>query len=146
MKFLSMAVALIAFTPALTPLGAASAEPRASRGELLYRGRIVLKARMANSVDDLAPVATRCSNCHGPDARGVAEAGVNGSSIRGASLTRSQSRRGGPASAYTAATFRDALRSGHDPAGVLLARAMPRYAIPDSDCAALWEYLLSLGL
>ena len=116
-----------------------------SKGELLYRGRAPLKARMAGSEDDLAPIAARCSNCHGPAGRGLAEAGVKAVDVRGATLTKLEPRRGGPPVAYTLESFRTALRAGHDPAGVILARAMPRYEISDSDSAALWQFLLALN-
>ena len=113
-------------------------------GESIYRGSKSIKGRMAGSEDYLAPAATRCANCHGANGRGVAEAGVSGADIRGATLRNSTPRRGGPPAAYTLESFRTALRSGHDPAGVVLARAMPRYEISASDSAALWGFLLTL--
>lgn len=114
------------------------------QGELLYKGKLPLVARLAASEDDLAPAAARCVNCHGPDGRGVTEAEVKSTGIGGVALTRPVSRRGGPPSAYTLSSFRTALRQGHDPAHVVLARAMPRYDISDADSEALWAYLLTL--
>lgn len=114
------------------------------RGAQLYRGQPPLQARMAASEDDLAPAAARCVNCHGADARGITEGGIAGSDIRGAILSRRVARRGGPPVAYTRQSFRTALRSGHDPASVVLSRAMPRYTLSDRDADALWAFLLSL--
>ena len=135
-----MKLALLAFTL----LGLTAGDPP-SRGEALFLGRASVSARLAGSEDELAPAATVCSNCHGPDGAGVAEAGAYGSDIRGSTLTRRKSRRGGPPSAYTLESFRLALRSGHDPAHVVLVRAMPRYTISDADTSALWAYLMTLG-
>ena len=133
MKFALLAVALLTLKAGETTLG-----------ESIYRGGKSIKARMAGSEDNLAPAATRCANCHGANGRGVAEAGVSGADIRGATLKNREPRRGGPPAAYTLESFRAALRSGHDPAGVVLARAMPRYEISGSDSAALWGFLLTL--
>ncbi len=120
----------------------ASGEDR-SRGAMLYRGEVALTARLAGSDDDLAPAAIRCINCHGRDGRGVKEAGVNGEDIRVLVLTRRTGRRGGPPSSYTPAAFCSTLRGGADPAGVVLDRGMPRYAISNADCRALWRFLAS---
>ena len=137
MKFVDITFALTTLTVA--------AQPPPERGELLFYGRVPLTAKLAGSEDNLSPAATRCSNCHGSDARGTAEGDVKGSDIRGPALTLRQSRRGGPPSSYNLETFRLALRAGHDPAHVVLARAMPRYTISAADSAAIWTYLLSLG-
>ena len=122
-----------------------TAQPPPERGELLFHGGVRLTAKLAGSEDDLSPAATRCSNCHGSDARGIAEGDAKGSNIRGPALTSRQSRRGGPPSSYNLESFRLALRAGHDPAHVVLVRAMPRYTISAADSAAIWTYLLSLG-
>lgn len=123
---------------------AAFAADKPTRGEQLYRGQIPLAAKLEASEDELAPAATRCMNCHGPDGHGIAEAGAKGTNITGAALITRQPRRNGPATAYSLATFRIALRNGHDPANIILARAMPRYTISDVDTLALWQFLLKL--
>jgi hypothetical protein len=50
-------------------------------------------------------------------------------------------RRGGPPSAYDLPTFCKLLRTGIDPAYVLIDRIMPTYQVSEADCAALWEYV-----
>lgn len=110
-------------------------------GEKLYLGRAELHATLGTGKDELSPEAATCANCHGHDGRGVAESGVRGSDIRYSSLTKTIGRRGGPPSRYTAATFCDVLRLGHDAAGVVLSRAMPRYRVSSTECGALWAYL-----
>ena len=50
-------------------------------------------------------------------------------------------RRGGPPSRYDAAGLCTLLRSGVDPAHVIILRTMPRYDINDADCQSLWLHL-----
>lgn len=118
------------------------ADPRL--GEKIYLGAVPLSARIAGSSDELSPAAAKCVNCHGSDARGVTEGELRGSDIRTQVLQTAARRRGGPPSRYDRLTFCAALRSGHDPAGVVLARGMPRYRIPTIACTALWNYLEAL--
>lgn len=59
----------------------------------------------------------------------------------GASCAKPGRARGGPPVAYEAATFCRTLRTGVDPAHVVLPRAMPRFEVDDVQCAALWDYL-----
>ncbi len=56
-------------------------------------------------------------------------------------LARPQARRGGPPTRYDAASFCSVLRTGIDPASVVLAQQMPRYDLADQDCADLWAWL-----
>ena len=56
-------------------------------------------------------------------------------------LTERVARRGGPPSRFDERSFCRLLRTGEDPAGVILPRAMPRYEIDDADCLRLWRYL-----
>jgi hypothetical protein len=56
-------------------------------------------------------------------------------------LTRLLARRGGPPSRFDAAAFCRLLRTGEDPAGVLLPKAMPRYELDDAQCGQLWRFL-----
>ena len=53
-------------------------------------------------------------------------------------------RRNGPPSRFDEASFCRLLRTGVDPADIVVPRAMPRYAIDDTDCRALWAYLSRL--
>ncbi len=103
-------------------------------GEALYRGERPLEARLYRDADPLPAHASRCSNCHeGREAVGPALSAVT--------LTSLLPRRGGPASRFDEAALCRLLRDGVDPAQVLLAKTMPRYAIDDADCHALWTWL-----
>jgi hypothetical protein len=51
-------------------------------------------------------------------------------------------RRGGPPSAFDRDTFCRLLRTGVDPAWVVVDVSMPRYALSDEQCHALWTHLL----
>jgi hypothetical protein len=56
-------------------------------------------------------------------------------------LTERARRRGGPPSSYDLPTFCAVLRTGIDPAHVVIRRVMPRYDIASADCTAIWTYL-----
>ena len=105
------------------------------RGHTLYREG-VLRARLAGDDSALPGLATRCSNCHEPNAQGAFAPVLNA-----ATLTQAQARRGGPPSHYDEASLCKLLREGIDPAWVQIPRVMPRYEIDDQDCKALWRYL-----
>ena len=64
-----------------------------------------------------------------------------GPTLSAATLTGLLPRRGGPASRFDEAALCRLLREGIDPAHVLLPKTMPRYAIDDADCRALWTWL-----
>lgn len=110
-------------------------------GEKLYSGEIELHATLGTGRDEISADAAKCVNCHGKDGKGIAESGIRGSDIRRSVLTKVTGRRGGPPVPYSEATFCDALRLGHDAAGVVLSRAMPRYRVSSAECRALWNYL-----
>lgn len=73
----------------------------------------------------------------------AADAGASpfGPALNAKLLTRSIGRRGGPPSQYDEAAFCKVLRSGIDPADIVITRAMPRYTLDDKQCSALWHYL-----
>lgn len=105
-----------------------------SDGAELFDGRRPLVARIAGHDEALPPLASRCANCHtGPQAVG--------GELTGATLASERARRGGPPSRYDAARLCRVLREGIDPAHVVVAKEMPRYAIADGACAALWAHL-----
>lgn len=126
------------------------AEPDgADRGRTIYLGESALVARIAGQDFALPANASRCANCHSPAARPSAigasavpaDAQRIGPVLTPEWLTQPQRRRGGPASRYDSAALCKLLRSGVDPAHVIILRTMPRYDISDTDCAALWRYL-----
>lgn len=115
----------------------------AGRGAALWRGEQPLVGRIVGHASALPSTASRCINCHaGAIGSPLGEAGaaprLTAEYLRGA-----VSRRGGPPSRFDEAGFCTLLRTGLDPAAVLLPRHMPRYEVGDADCTALWRYLVS---
>jgi hypothetical protein len=134
-------------------LGAASlpSQRARARGEALFSGRPGLLGTIAGHDLALPAEASRCSNCHAVRARAPAaspapEPGVlpdqtAGPDLGRARLLAARSRRNGPASSFDLDSFCRLLRSGVDPASVMISRVMPRYSIGEAECKALWLYL-----
>lgn len=122
------------------PVPAASAHADYVRGEALFSGALALQGRIYTHVADMPPMVVRCSNCH---------AVADGPDVQRSSAPRlthdlllvPRVRRGGPPSHYDRDGFCTLLRRGVDPAFVMISVAMPRYAIDDANCVALWRYL-----
>jgi hypothetical protein len=82
-----------------------------------------------------------CGHCHaagdGPDvARSLAPR------LTRELLLAPRARRGGPVTIYNAARFCTLLRKGVDPGYVMLSLEMPIYSLDDSDCRALWQFVM----
>jgi hypothetical protein len=121
-----------------------SVPPSVSRGARLFDGTEPLAGTLAGHSAPLPAVATRCSQCHaGPGGPGgpAATGSLFAPALDRGALREARPRRGGPPVAYEAATFCRTLRTGIDPAHVVLPRAMPRFELDDVQCAALWDYL-----
>jgi len=133
-------LALAAFTE--SPAGAAD-EASAKRGRQLFLGEAALSARIVGQDFALPPHASRCVNCHGSSAVavGASSALLAAPTLSAATLAQAMRRRGGPPSRYDAVALCRLLRSGVDPAHVLIERTMPRYDISDTDCRSLWQHL-----
>jgi hypothetical protein len=84
----------------------------------------------------LPDVAWKCSNCHEVNAGNRYARPLDRSS-----LTTPQLRRGGPPSRYDAQSLCALLRTGIDPAQIMIDTTMPRYALSDAQCMQLWQYL-----
>jgi hypothetical protein len=127
-------------------LAGVAAGSDASRGRDLFDGRIVLPARVHGQDFALPAQASRCAGCHAvPAAVTPAASGAATSAappLTAATLSTPARRRGGPPSRYDATSLCTLLRSGVDPAHVMIQRTMPRYEISDTDCQALWLHLL----
>lgn len=127
----------------------------AGRGQAMFSGDAPLSAHLHGHDAALPVLATRCINCHGGiDDGGAAAraAGNTGLRLTGKTaaskldhdaLTTARVRRGGPATRYDAKSLCTLLRSGVDPAGVMIPDAMPRYEASDAQCSALWAYFFS---
>ena len=112
-------------------------------GRRLFAGEVVLQARLAGHTDSLPGVAIRCSNCHSSGASKRPGTSGYAPPLTARSLIEPRARRGGPPSQFDAVALCKVLRSGIDPAGVMVDTAMPRYEISNSQCASLWAYLTS---
>lgn len=127
--------------------GAQASDAALSLGRQLYRGEVALSGTINGHAQPLPPIATRCTNCHSRDSAAQA---ASGAASFAPLLTRERllgpiARRGGPPSRYDEASFCRLLRTGIDPAIMLIPRQMPRYAIDDARCKALWGYLIDGG-
>lgn len=111
------------------------------RGRDLFRGREALAARLRHHQSDLPPVVVACSNCHAVEGAPLPKAS-RAPHIDRALLLEARARRGGPPSAYEASSFCKLLRTGIDPAHVLIAREMPVYAVDDAQCQSLWQFAI----
>lgn len=114
-------------------------------GAALYEGRAPLSARIDGHAVPMPADVVACANCHAPQsgaATAASRAAANaGPVLSGDLLIQARPRRGGPPSHYDLAAFCRLLRTGEDPAGVLLPRAMPRYDVDATACDALWRFV-----
>jgi mono/diheme cytochrome c family protein len=122
--------------------------PSAARGRQVFEGAAAVSARIAGQDFALPTEASRCVNCHGAARVGAASSPADaqriGPPLTRSALTQPAGRRGGPPSRYDAASLCRLLRTGVDPAHVMILRAMPRYEIGDTDCQSLWLHLMAL--
>lgn len=121
---------------------AAADGPDAARGRALFVGDAPLAGRIALHTGDLPHEVLRCANCHDSAGSPRVQRTVAPALTR-AWLIAPRERRGGPSSRYGRASFCRLLETGQDPAQLLVNVQMPRYAIPETDCAALWQYLVN---
>ena len=138
---------LLAIASLLAGVGAASVPGPATvsvqRGSALFNGREALSGRIRGHDEPLPPEAVRCVNCHGAAARGSTRISrAVAPHLDRAFLLEFQQRRGGPPSRYDQAAFCTLLRSGVDPAQVLIAREMPTYDMDEAQCSSLWSFLM----
>jgi hypothetical protein len=109
-----------------------------ARGERLFIGQEPLKGAIVGHDHALPAFASKCVNCHDLAA---SEKANYGSKLIPAALLEAAARRGGPPSRYEPGSFCRLLRTGIDPAHILILRAMPRYEIDHAQCLAIWNYL-----
>ena len=119
--------------------------PSAARGQKLFNGEIEVAARIVGQDFVLPAQANRCVNCHTPARASAASSVINPQAVAPlltpSTLMELRRRRGGPPSRYDASSLCALLRSGVDPAYVMIPRTMPRYVISDADCQSLWLHL-----
>lgn len=113
----------------------------ARRGKAIFRGKKALKGRIRGHDEFLPPEAVRCINCHDTADRGK-PGRVSAPHLDRALLLEPRQRRGGPPSRYDTASFCKLLRTGVDPATILIAREMPIYELDQRQCDSLWSFLI----
>ena len=106
----------------------------------MVHGAASLQGAIVGHPEALPPRLLACANCHQEGAAGLAAASF-GPRLDGTHLTEMRGRRGGPPSAFSPTSFCRMLRTGVDPASILITRQMPRYTLDDDQCLALWHYL-----
>jgi hypothetical protein len=132
-----LAILTLAVVPTITAVSI-------KRGEALYNGKESLQAQIRGHDDLLPPEAVRCANCHSPQTASRLS-GKPLPPLDAAFLLEPRQRRGGPPSSYDQSSFCKLLRTGTDPAYILIAREMPIYTLDDSQCASLWDFLTAKG-
>lgn len=111
------------------------------RGAALFNGKEPLNGRIRSHEETLPPEVVRCINCHGAKTSNDLSR-VAAPHLDKAWLLDFHQRRGGPPSRYDQPAFCKLLRTGVDPAHILIAREMPTYNVDDADCASLWSFIL----
>lgn len=112
----------------------------ADPGAALFAGQAPLRARIRGHRGRLPPYVVKCSNCHLTGNQPVVP-GAIAPRLDRALLLDDRPRRGGPPSAYDEPKFCRLLRTGVDPAFILVAREMPVYELRDAQCSRLWRFL-----
>jgi hypothetical protein len=125
---------------AVAALAAPAAFAQSVTGEDLYRGRAPLPAHLRGHASGLPPAAVACVNCHEPGPQ-VASTSAAFAPRLDATLRTALPRRGGPPTAYDEAAFCRLLRTGLDPAHIVVRQAMPQFTLDDAQCALLWNFV-----
>jgi hypothetical protein len=109
-------------------------------GRDIFSGEQPAAARIRGHEASLPAELAACRNCHA--AAGVkAAAGSYAPDLGAAWLLEPRERRGGPPSSYDVGSFCRLLRTGVDPAFILVSRVMPTYDLDDARCSNLWMFL-----
>lgn len=127
-------------------------QARWAEGQALFRGEQALRGSLAGQSMALPVMATRCSNCHETRqplplsdqvASGASAARTYASPLSAMWLQQARLRHGGPESVYDVRSLCQLLRTGVDPAMIMISTVMPRYQATQAECEALWAYLTS---
>lgn len=115
-------------------------------GARLYAGQQTVAGYIVGHETPLPATASRCINCHvlarAPSpTTGSQKTVAFGPPLSPEGLKGLVPRRGGPPSRYDMRAFCELLRTGVDPAKVIIQRTMPRYKIDEPQCEALWMYI-----
>ncbi len=137
---LGAAMGVLALSCFLRAEAAGTAEASAATGRRMFLDGASLQAAIVGHPEALPTRLAACANCHQGSGTGLAAASF-GPRLDGTRLTEARGRRGGPPSAFSPASFCRMLRTGVDPASILITRQMPRYTLDDNQCLGLWHYL-----
>ena len=125
--------------------GLSAAASPGSRGRAIFVGKVPLKGRVRGHQGELPPAVVVCRNCHTAGTRtqgpALAPAARLAARLDRSLLLEPRPRRGGPPSSYDRSAFCKLLRTGIDPAYVLVARDMPIFDLDDGQCDSLWRFL-----
>ncbi len=132
---------------ALALSGGAAARPTrtAARGRALFTGHEPLAGRVRDHRSPLPPQVVVCRNCHADQPLPGPPSPTAAPRIDRGLLLQALPRRGGPPSVYDRPAFCRLLRTGVDPAYVLVAREMPVFQLDDLQCDSLWLYVTARG-
>jgi hypothetical protein len=133
-SFVLVALAFSSVASARTPASAA-------RGRALFTGKQPLAGRVRDHRSQLPAAVVVCQSCHNGQPVPGSPAAAAAPRVDRALLLQALPRRGGPPSAYDRPAFCKLLRTGVDPAYVLVAREMPVFEIDDAQCESLWLYV-----
>ncbi len=111
------------------------------RGDALFHGTESLIGRVRGHDETLPSDAVRCANCHDAVSAGRLTR-VAAPHLDRSLLLDPKQRRGGPPSHYDQPAFCKLLRTGIDPASIVVAREMPVYDLDEAACASLWSFII----
>ena len=115
-----------------------------SAGQRMFFGEAPLQGTIVGHERPLPAELVACANCHLAGSRSALDTAI-GPRLEKSTMTEAGRRRGGPPSRFTSTTFCRVLRTGVDPAYIVISRQMPRYDLRDDQCFSLWQYLVGLG-
>jgi hypothetical protein len=111
------------------------------RGDALYHGKISITGKIRGHDESLPAEVVQCANCH-ESVNNSRFSRVSAPHLDRSLLLDARQRRGGPPSRYDQAAFCKLLKTGVDPAYILVAREMPIYELDENQCADLWSFLI----
>jgi hypothetical protein len=122
-------------------LGGSAAAQDSELGLALYEGKVGIAATLRGHAQPLPSGLSRCISCHEPSREPTQGQAIFAMRLDKKSLTEASKRRGGPPTRYERASFCRTLRTGIDPAEVLLHKSMPLFVLSEEQCTALWDHL-----
>ena len=117
-----------------------TANGTASAGSRFFFGETPLRATILGQSSPLPSETAACANCHAASSRRPSD-GFFAPPLDRSAMIESRRRRNGPPSHFSPASFCRLLRTGVDPAYIVISRQMPRYQLDDNQCLDLWRYL-----